>query len=265
MSLVSEIRAEVAERQRHRQSWRKHDAAADELRHELTKERELRDRLVHNATVLHKEIRREAERDEEGEGRHTEEWEERVADRIDVIADEVETCEFEIDAMFEKAQNHRDLKNDLRKELNADERRIERLRKRREERAQSSGDLTKDFNVAEFHCRNGVHVPDGIVPHLVALCRNHLQPLRDSGGTVAINSGYRTAAYNASIGGATQSYHIYDLRMKAPAADHIQSGRSASAVQAWHEGHNPFDGMGFYPGFTHGDDRGYHSRWYGAA
>jgi hypothetical protein len=145
------------------------------------------------------------------------------------------------------------------------EKRIVVVNKRIARKLEASGQLTADFHIAEFDCNNGTPVPDGMEPHLRALCVQHLQPLRDSGGGVVINSGYRTAAYNAAIGGASQSYHVYTLRGKSPAADHVQAGRSAYAVQAWHESHNPFDGMGVYSGFTHGDDRGYRSRWTGAA
>jgi hypothetical protein len=269
MSLREEIRQEVKERQQHRENWRKHDAAADELRSELKSERNLRERILKNRKNLHRQLRKEAERDLEAEGIHTDEWEDRIDSRLDVIADEIEVCEFEIHAIFAKATRHRDLRSELAEEIKDNEERIERLRERLRRRQQETSDqLSKDFHLSEFDCRNGqtvkANVPE-IIPHLEALCQQHLQPLRDSGGTVAINSGFRPQAYNASIGGAPLSYHRYELRKTSPAADHIQSGRAASAVQAWHESHNPFDGMGFYAGFTHGDDRGYHVRWYGAA
>ena len=108
-------------------------------------------------------------------------------------------------------------------------------------------------------------VPSYMKDSLKKLCELHLQPLRNSGGSVHINSGYRTTAYNSAIGGAYNSYHVYTVRKTAPAADHVQAGRSAPTVQKWHDSHNPPDGMGYYGGFTHIDDRGYRSRWYGGA
>ncbi|MGB1015422.1 MAG: D-Ala-D-Ala carboxypeptidase family metallohydrolase, partial [Nannocystaceae bacterium] len=42
-------------------------------------------------------------------------------------------------------------------------------------------------------------------PHAVA----HMQAVRDSSGTVNINSGYRNPTHNANVGGATYSRHMY--------------------------------------------------------
>jgi Peptidase M15 len=188
---------------------------------------------------------------------------ERRENRREILADQVEELEAQEDRLVERID---DLK---REEEHAEHlrdfyaERINRLRKKRNDMKNRAGQLTKDFHVAEFACRDGTPVPDGIIPHLKALCEQHLQPLRDSGGSVTINSGFRTPSWNSRVGGAPSSYHIYTLRMKAPAADHIQSGRSASGVYAWHESHDPPDGMGRYATFTHIDDRGYKSRWSG--
>lgn len=268
-SLTEAIRAEIRQQEHHRARYEAKDDKVDSLRARLLSEKHLKDRLMDNRESLRKEIEREAKRDLEEQGVHSEAWELRIADRVDETADQIEVCVFQIDAVLDRVERQRDLRREFAKELQQDKDRLEVLRERRHNRqANRSDQLSKDFHLSEFDCHNGVTVKAAvpeIIPHLEALCKNHLQPLRDSGGTVAINSGYRTAGYNASIGGATQSYHIYDLRKTAPAADHIQAGRAASAVQAWHEGHRPFDGMGFYAGFTHGDDRGYRARWYGAA
>jgi hypothetical protein len=268
-TLNEAIRTEIKQQERHRAHYKAQDDRVDSLRTRLTREKHLKARLMDNRDALRKAIEKEARLDLKNQGVHSDEWEKRIADRIDEIADQVEVCVYQIDNVLDRVDKHRDLRQKFAKELEQDKDRLEVLRERRHNRQANSADqLTKDFHLSEFDCHNGVTVKSacpGIIPDLEALCKNHLQPLRDSGGTVAINSGYRTAGYNASIGGATQSYHIYDLRGHHPAADHIQAGRAASSVQAWHEGHNPFDGMGFYAGFTHGDDRGYHVRWYGAA
>ena len=267
MGLTDEIRKEVRERAQHRAKFRKHEASAEEIQKALDQERKLRDRLLKNAKVLRLELGREVDRDPAGKGEHSEEWEDRAADRLDEFAEETEAVEAEIDAMMERITDHRDLKDQLRKNIDEDEARIDRLQdRRRRRRKEKSDQLTKDFHLAEFDCRNGATVKGNcpaIIDDLEDLCKRHLQPLRDSGGVVAINSGFRTAAYNASIGGASNSYHIYTVRSKAPAVDHVQGGRSPSGVAAWHDSHDAFDGMGRYSSFVHGDDRGYSSRWTG--
>lgn len=59
-------------------------------------------------------------------------------------------------------------------------------------------------------------------PHVV----DYLQDIRNSiGGSLIINSGYRSVAYNASVGGATNSRHMY-----GDAADVATSAASFQAV-----------------------------------
>lgn len=41
------------------------------------------------------------------------------------------------------------------------------------------------------------------------LCKNILDPIRDAGFPITISSGYRSPAYNASIGGSNSSDHVY--------------------------------------------------------
>lgn len=216
--------------------------------------------------ALKEAIEEEIRADDAGKGEHTEHWEDWVETRRDELADMLESYEGQIERLVRAQTDTREERSELAKRNQVLDKRIEVINKKiariKDDR---KGDLTKDFHIAEFDCRNGTPVPSYMEASLRSLCQEHLQPLRDSGGTVSINSGYRTAAYNAAIGGATQSYHIYDLRKDHPAADHIQVGRPASAVQQWHDAHNPPDGMGYYAGFTHIDDRGYRSRWWGAA
>ena len=65
--------------------------------------------------------------------------------------------------------------------------------------------LTKHFHSREFDCRDGTQVPERDYHGLTYLCRTYLEPLRKKYGPVHINSGYRTAAYNRKIGGASPS------------------------------------------------------------
>jgi len=129
--------------------------------------------------------------------------------------------------------------------------------------------LSDHFIVEEFDCHDGTKVPSAYYDALEYLCRTFLEPLRKSYGSVTINSGYRTRSYNASIGGASGSFHIYtDHDDDDPAAD--VSCASGSASQ-WHAKldsirqaeRNGNGGLGRYSTFVHVDLRDYPSDWTG--
>src|SRR3990167_10988390 len=71
--------------------------------------------------------------------------------------------------------------------------------------------LSAHFTLPEFFCHDGTPVPRVALPALERLCRDVLEPVRAEFGSCTVLSGYRHRAYNASIGGAPQSQHIYDL------------------------------------------------------
>lgn len=77
--------------------------------------------------------------------------------------------------------------------------------------SQSRMRLSPNFAIEEFDCHDGTRVPAAAVPGLREWCRVWGEPLRARFGPVRITSGYRTARYNASVGGASASYHRYDL------------------------------------------------------
>ena len=79
--------------------------------------------------------------------------------------------------------------------------------------------LSAHFVVEEFDCHDGTRVPDAAIPALKELCENMLEPLRSKYGSCKVLSGYRTRAYNKSIGGARYSQHIYDDTPGSVAAD----------------------------------------------
>ena len=94
----------------------------------------------------------------------------------------------------------------------------------------------------------------GVHPALIAL----LERIRaEVGGPVTINSGYRTPAHNAHVGGASSSRHKY-----GQAADIHVRGMTNAQVYAVAKALNP-GGLGKYHSFTHVDIEGVNRRWDG--
>lgn len=105
--------------------------------------------------------------------------------------------------------------------------------------------LSTNFKVKEFRCKDG---SDTIL--IDSTLVSYLQKIRDWSGTaVTINSGYRTASYNAQIGGASQSYHI-----KGQAADIVVSGKTPLEVARKAEALG-MKGIIKYNSFVHVDTR----------
>lgn len=70
--------------------------------------------------------------------------------------------------------------------------------------------LSDHFRLGEFYTRDGTPVPTSCIPLLRdELVEAVLEPLRDTFGACHILSGYRHPRYNAAIGGASDSRHIY--------------------------------------------------------
>lgn len=79
--------------------------------------------------------------------------------------------------------------------------------------------LSKHFRLSEFHCHDGTRVPASAIPALKELCEHVLEPMREKYGPCRVLSGYRHRSYNAAIGGARYSQHIYDDGPGSVAAD----------------------------------------------
>lgn len=121
--------------------------------------------------------------------------------------------------------------------------------------------LTPNFDLKEFRCKDGTHVPAAYVCNAKKVAEN-LQVLRDYlQKPIKINSAYRTPKYNASIGGAVKSQHL-----TASAADiHVPGMTSKQVYDAvltlislgkMHNG-----GVGIYKTFVHYDVRNLPARW----
>lgn len=76
--------------------------------------------------------------------------------------------------------------------------------------------LTPHFRLSEFARsqtaeRAGIdnRIPKALIPHLVTLCEQVLEPLRQHAGKpITISSGYRCPRLNALVGGVPGSQHL---------------------------------------------------------
>lgn len=138
-----------------------------------------------------------------------------------------------------------------------------KVRENAKRRAANKDRVSEHFRIQEFACNDGTPAPAANRRACERLARQVLEPLRDKFGPCHIHSGYRHRAYNTRIGGATQSYHIYDLRPSCAATDvTFQRGTPsqwASAARALGKG-----GVGQYDrsGFIHVDN-GPRRDWWG--
>jgi uncharacterized protein YcbK (DUF882 family) len=121
--------------------------------------------------------------------------------------------------------------------------------------------LTTNFNLAEFTCKDGTPVPNDLVTNVELLAKN-LQVLRDHlGEPIHVNSGYRSPTHNEKVGGKKQSYHL-----KAMAADITCKSKTPKQLAAIiekliAERKMKQGGLGIYPGFVHYDVRRDKARW----
>ena len=129
--------------------------------------------------------------------------------------------------------------------------------------------LSKHFTVEEFDCHDGTKVQKRDYGGLEYLCKQYLEPLRDKYGPVKINSGYRTKSYNAKIGGASNSFHIYTIHDGNDQAADITCRKGGP--RDWHRTLNAIrnrkrngrGGLGLYGTFVHVDLRDYKADWKG--
>lgn len=129
--------------------------------------------------------------------------------------------------------------------------------------------LSKHFVVEEFDCRDGTRVMSRDHNGLEYLCRQFLEPLREKYGRVSVHSGYRTRSYNAKVGGASNSFHIYSAHDGNDQAADISCAKGSP--REWHATLNSIrnrkrngnGGLGLYSSFVHVDIRDYKADWRG--
>lgn len=121
--------------------------------------------------------------------------------------------------------------------------------------------LTENFNLTEFACKDGTQVPEKYLCNVKELAWN-LQVLRNYlGEPVKLNSGYRTPSYNKKVGGKSASKHLL-----AQAADITVKSKTPKQLafiieKLISEKKMKQGGLGLYPGFVHYDIRGTKARW----
>ena len=121
--------------------------------------------------------------------------------------------------------------------------------------------MITNFSLNELRCHDGTAVPKQYLANAMELMEN-LQVIRDTiGEPLHINSGYRTPAYNKSVGGKPASKH-----MLAQAADLTTKNYSPRQLhriieKLITEKKIKQGGLGLYPGFVHYDVRGVKARW----
>jgi len=131
---------------------------------------------------------------------------------------------------------------------------------------EDSGDgSSANFEFSEFYSKDGSGFSGGnvgatTVKENVRRLMYKLEAVRKKAGNapVTINSGFRSLAHNASVGGASNSQHTYGI-----AADIVVGGKTPSQVQAIAKT-SGFSGIILYSTFVHVDSRAEYPA-YGAA
>ena len=245
--LTAKIREAIERRKKWRKVARSADAKLDDCWDALHKAQKTR-------AKLHKRVEKLKKKDTDfAKARRRD-----LADKIDDVEAQIDRLVGRIDDLETREENKKRLQ-----ERYGD--RVTTLKKRREKikkEIQSRSGPSPNFTYAEFDCNNGTPVPENCKGAVDALCKNRLEKMRAKFGGAHVNSGYRTVAYNAAIGGASGSYHIYPEHPGCAAADTTYEKGSPSEWAAYARSLG-VGGVGQYSTFVHIDNRSYTSHWYG--
>jgi len=123
------------------------------------------------------------------------------------------------------------------------------------------GNLTEDFSLSDFACKDGTPVPPEFHENAARLARN-LQALRDRlGECVHINSAFRTQRHNRTVGGVDGSQHVLCTAVDIY-VDSLSASELRDAIETLiSEGAMDEGGVGMYKDFVHYDMRGERARW----
>lgn len=121
--------------------------------------------------------------------------------------------------------------------------------------------LTENFHLSEFHCKNGEKVPEYML-HRVHSLADNLQVLRYYiGKPIHINSAYRTPSHNAQIGGVPNSTHTRCLAVDISCRDVSPKQMYKAILKLIKMGKIDNGGVGLYNGFVHYDIDNRIARW----
>ena len=121
--------------------------------------------------------------------------------------------------------------------------------------------LTKNFSLAEFACKDGTPVPGEYVCNVKELA-DQIQALREYlGGPLTVMSSYRTPAHNKKVGGAKNSQHLTASAADLKSPNHTPKQIKAAIEKLIAAGKMKQGGVGLYPTFVHYDIRGKKARW----
>lgn len=122
--------------------------------------------------------------------------------------------------------------------------------------------LTKNFSLKEFDCKDGTPVPSEFIDNCKELAEN-LQALRDylNVPVTITGSGYRTPSHNKKVGGAKNSQHLVAKAADINAKGYTPIKLAAVIEKLIKEGKMKQGGIGIYKGFVHYDIRGTKARW----
>jgi hypothetical protein len=187
-----------------------------------------------------------------------------LGSRLDSLAGLIEEEIATRDRLLDKLDRLREREAEAEKvlgeainERKEDREALKRIRARRQKMKERADRPSAHFAYAEFDCRNGQDLPEAAEAAVKDWCERIGEPLRKRFGPVHINSGFRPAAYNASVGGEQNSIHIYDFpgrNCRAVAVDITCEKGSPSEWYAFTAG--KADGRGLYGTFHHADTRG---------
>jgi uncharacterized protein YcbK (DUF882 family) len=126
------------------------------------------------------------------------------------------------------------------------------------------GDLTANFSLREFRCKDGSDVPEDLMDNIRFLAEN-LQKLRDRLDVpITVISGYRSPEYNKRCGGVKRSQHLLATAADIKVKNHSPADVQGIVISMIKDGELHQGGVGVYPSFLHYDVRGRAARWKGS-
>ena len=121
--------------------------------------------------------------------------------------------------------------------------------------------LTTNFSKMEFDSRDGSPMPNDVLENVKELAEN-LQKIRDTlNQPIHINSGYRSPAHNAAIGGVPDSQHLTGKAADITMKNFTSKDLAVRIEKMINSGEIKQGGVGLYNGFVHYDIRGQRARW----